>query len=107
MKIRFYNIIFIVTLIVIVTVLFGCSRFKHKQHIIVATSPNMPPLEMISKDNKIIGFDIDLIKVTASQGNSSIEIIPVIKNNLFYGLIDGTYNMVISAIRLTSALKSK
>ncbi|RKX96614.1 MAG: hypothetical protein DRP84_00235, partial [Spirochaetes bacterium] len=65
------------------------------------------PMEMITKDNKITGFDIDLIKFISEKSNFDINIIPVIKENLIYGLIDGTYNIVISGITFSTELKTK
>ena len=88
----------ILFLVIVLSFSVSCSRLKQKKSYIVATSPDNPPMEMITKDNKITGFDIDLIKFISEKSNFDINIIPVIKENLIYGLIDGTYNIVISGI---------
>ena len=85
----------------------SCSKFQQKKPYIVATSPDNPPMEMITTDNKLTGFDISLIKSISEKSNFNIEIIPVIRENLIYGLIDGTYDIVISGVSFSSELKTK
>ena len=97
----------ILFLVIVFSFCISCSRLKQKKSYIVATSPDNPPMEMITKDNKITGFDIDLIKFISEKSNFDINIIPVIKENLIYGLIDGTYNIVISGITYSTELKTK
>jgi len=102
------SILIIVLSLIILTLIFtSCSRLKVKKSFIVATSPDYPPMEMITKDNKITGFDIELIKSISKKSKFDINIIPVIRDNLFYGLIDGTYNIVISGIAYSTDLKTK
>ena len=100
-------IVLILTISVLTLSLVSCSKLKSKKSYIVATAPDNPPMEMITKDNRITGFDIDLIKAISEKSNFGINIIPVIRENLIYGLIDGTYNIVISGISFSTELKTK
>jgi len=75
----------------------NCSRFSKKERYIVATSPNNPPMEMVSEDRKIQGFDIDVINGIAELMDMELKIIPVLRGNLIYGLIDETYDIAISS----------
>jgi len=108
MKIFLKKSTFILVLtFVLILIIISCSKFKQKKSYIVATSPDNPPMEMITKDNKLTGFDINLIKSISKKSDFNIDIIPVIKENLIYGLIDGTYDIVISALSFPSELKTK
>jgi ABC-type amino acid transport substrate-binding protein len=71
---------------------------EKKDRYIVATTPNYPPLVMITKEKEITGYDIDVMKRIASYGGMTIKIIPVLEGNLLYGLIDETYDIAIAAI---------
>jgi ABC-type amino acid transport substrate-binding protein len=53
---------------------------------------------MIDKEKDIIGFDIDVIEQIATLADINIKIIPVLKGNLLYGLIDETHDIAISSI---------
>ncbi len=90
-----------------ITLLISCHRLSSHKKYIVATSPTLPPFEIITKDNQLSGFDIDIIKNIAEKTKLSIEIIPVLKDNLIYGLIDNTYDIVISGIKENSELVTK
>jgi polar amino acid transport system substrate-binding protein len=78
----------------------SCSRFFKKARYIVATSPSTPPLVMLDADKDIIGFDIDVINQIALRMDMNVKIIPVLKTNLLYGLIDETYDIAIASITL-------
>jgi len=82
-------------LLVLGSLLPACAK---KDRYIVATTPNYPPLVMITQEKEITGYDIDVIKRIASYGGMTIKIIPVLEGNLLYGLIDETYDIAIAAI---------
>ncbi len=77
----------------------SCSKLSFKKsRYIVATSPSTPPLVMIDKEKDIIGFDIDVIERIAILAEINIKIIPVLKGNLLYGLIDENHDIAIASI---------
>lgn len=78
----------------------SCSRLFKKGRYIVATSPSTPPLVMLDADKDIIGFDIDIVNQIALRMDMNVKIIPVLRTNLFYGLIDETYDIAIASITL-------
>lgn len=96
-RIKWLTISFV--LLVLPISLQTCSKIK-KEKIKVATSPNNPPLEMIDRQKRIVGFDIDVIKRIAELSDFSITVVPVLKGNLLLGLIDESYDIAISSINL-------
>ena len=96
---RLKKIILFLFMIISTINIISCSRFSFKKsRYIVATSPSAPPLVMIDKEKDIIGFDIDVIEQIAILADINIKIIPVLKGNLLYGLIDETHDIAISSI---------
>jgi polar amino acid transport system substrate-binding protein len=96
-----YAISLMLFLSISLTTLFSCSGSKEKKRYIVAVSPNKPPMEMIDEQKRIVGFDIDVIQAIAERTNISIKIIPVLRSNLFPGLLNETYDIAISSITVS------
>ena len=96
---RLKRIILLLFMIISAIHINSCSRLSFKKsRYIVATSPSTPPLVMIDKEKDIIGFDIDVIEQIAILADINIKIIPVLKGNLLYGLIDETHDIAIASI---------
>lgn len=82
-------------LLLVVMLMPACAK---KSRYIVATTPNYPPLVMITEEKEITGFDIDVIDKIAQLSSMEIKIIPVLEGNLLHGLIDETYDIAVAAI---------
>ena len=89
----------ILLILVIVLLASTCTLFKKKEKYIVASAPDTPPLSMINEKQKLVGFEIELIKEIASIEKLNIKIIPVLRENLIYGLIDETYDIAIGGLK--------
>jgi polar amino acid transport system substrate-binding protein len=82
------------------------AKFGKKEQYIVATSPNNPPMEMVDVEKNIIGFDIDVISRIAEYQKLDIKLVPVLKENIYHGLIDESYAIAISSLTLRNAAGS-
>ncbi|MGQ9615176.1 MAG: substrate-binding periplasmic protein [Spirochaetota bacterium] len=96
-----YRISVILFLSISLLSLLSCSGPREKKRYIVAVSPNKPPMEMIDEQKRIVGFDIDVIEAIAERMNISIKIIPVLRSNLFPGILNETYDIAISSITVS------
>ena len=85
--------------IALVFVIMSGVKFGKKERYIVATSPNNPPMEMVDTEKSIIGFDIDVISHIAEYQKINIKLVPVLKENIYRGLIDESYDIAISSLR--------
>ncbi|MBN2322463.1 MAG: amino acid ABC transporter substrate-binding protein [Spirochaetes bacterium] len=94
--------VFVVITVVVLTVTIG-AKISKKQRLTVGTVPDNPPMEMVDEGKQITGFDIDVMNLIAERQKFSISFLPVMKENIYRGLVDGTYDIVISSITLTAA----
>jgi polar amino acid transport system substrate-binding protein len=60
-----------------------------------------PPMEMLDKDKKIVGFDIDMIQAVAKAGGFEAVVKNVAWDGIFAGLTAGDYDAVLSAVTIT------
>jgi polar amino acid transport system substrate-binding protein len=96
-------LITISALLILVTV---GAKISRKQRYTVGTVPYNPPMEIVDEEQRIIGFDIDVMTQIAAAQNISVKFVPALKENIFRGLIDETYDIVISSLTLTDTASS-
>ncbi len=77
------------------------QRVAEKGDLIVGAAANMPPLNMTTKDGKIIGYEIDLARLIAGALGVSLKLAPMPFSELLPALEDGTVDMVISGMTIT------
>jgi polar amino acid transport system substrate-binding protein len=75
----------------------GCSK---STKYIVATDATWPPFEYVDDQNKIVGFDIDLMNAIAAKAGIEIEYQNVAFDPLLAGMAQGTYDAAISSITI-------
>ncbi|UCB46860.1 MAG: amino acid ABC transporter substrate-binding protein [Spirochaetota bacterium] len=92
--------------IIFVFIIMWGAKFGKKARYVVATSPNNPPMEMVDTDKNISGFDIDVISRIAEHQKITIKFVPVLKENIYHGLIDESYDIAISSLTLRAAAGS-
>ncbi len=80
----------------------------HKPHemgkcLIVGTSPDFPPFEYVdSKTGKIVGFDIDLIKLVAEKaGYKCVKIVSMDFDSLIPALQSGKIDVIAAGMSIT------
>jgi len=66
----------------------------------VATDATWPPFEYVDDQNKIVGFDIDLMDAIAAKAGLKIEYVNVGFDPLLAGMATGTYDAAISSITI-------
>jgi polar amino acid transport system substrate-binding protein len=76
----------------------GCTGSGNK--IRVATDATWPPFEYVDDQNKIVGFDIDLMDAIARKAGLEIEYVNVGFDPLLAGMATGTYDAAISSITI-------
>jgi len=68
-----------------VTALTAGSAIAAGKKIVVATDATWPPMEMVDKDKKIVGFDIDFMNEVAKAAGFTVEF----KNTAWDGIFAG------------------
>ncbi len=73
-----------------------------KEYLIVGTSPDFPPFEYIDKSGKIVGFDIDLIRLLAKKiGYKDIKIVSMDFDSLIPALLKGKIDVIAAGMSIT------
>jgi polar amino acid transport system substrate-binding protein len=60
------------------------------------------PFEMKNKNGEIIGFDVDLAQMMADDLGVSLEIVPTNWDGIIPALVDGKFDLIISAMAVTT-----
>ncbi len=90
--------------VIVAAALFAaCSPAPKK--IIVATDATWPPMEYVTADQEIVGFDVDLIKAVAKKAGFELEIKNQAWDGIFGGLAAKKYDAVISSVTITEERK--
>ncbi|MCL2154734.1 MAG: basic amino acid ABC transporter substrate-binding protein [Leptospirales bacterium] len=100
----------LLSVLFVLSLLFIFSACKKEQpadakKITVATDATWPPMEYIDEDRNIIGFDIDILKAAAKEGEFEVVIINQAWDGIFAGLDAGKYDAIISSITITEERK--
>jgi polar amino acid transport system substrate-binding protein len=93
---------YVIIALLVIAVTVG-AKISKKQRLTVGTVPYNPPMEMVGEENQITGFDIDVMNLIADRQKISVSFVPVLKENIYRGLVDGTYDIAISSITLDAA----
>ena len=67
----------------------------------IATDATWPPMEFIDENDKLTGFDIDIMNAAAEAAGYKIEIISVDWDVIFDGLAAGKYDAICSSLTIT------
>ena len=105
MKVRIVAILALV--LVLGTILTGCSGAKNGGAIVIATDAAFPPMEFVDANKGIVGFDIDLMNAIAKEMKLEIEFKNTAWDGIFAGLETGDYDAIMSAVTITDERKEK
>lgn len=75
--------------------------------LLVGTDPTYEPMEFKDKDNKIVGYDIDLITIVADELKKELVIKETNFDDIFNKLDAREYDMIISAVTITEERAKK
>ncbi len=78
------------------------DRILQKRELRVGLAPTFPPLEAVSKKGRIIGFDVDLAHLIASDLGVRLKLVPMGFGELLPALRAGRLDMVISGLTITA-----
>lgn len=90
-----------------VTALMSGSAFAAAKKIVVATDATWPPMEMVDKDKKIVGFDIDFMNEVAKAAGFTVEFKNTAWDGIFAGVEAGKYDAIISSVTITEERQKK
>jgi polar amino acid transport system substrate-binding protein len=82
-----------------------CAGNTETPTIVVATDPTYPPMEFRNDLGELVGFDIELMEAVASAGEFDVQFKSVPWDAIFGGLLNGSYDAVISAVTITEERK--
>jgi len=84
----------------------GTSAAQGKgKSITVATDATWPPMEMVDKSKKIVGFDIDFLNAVAKEAGFKVNFKNTAWDGIFAGLDTGKYDAIISSVTITEERK--
>ena len=78
------------------------DRIQQRGELVVGTAAGMPPLNMTTKDGKIIGLDADLSRYLADAMEVNLRLEPMAFKDLLPSLEAGKVDMVISGMTMTA-----
>jgi polar amino acid transport system substrate-binding protein len=78
------------------------DRIQRRGELVVGTAAGMPPLNMMTKDEKIIGLDADLSRYIADAMEVKLRLEPMAFKDLLPALEAGKVDMVISGMTMTA-----
>jgi polar amino acid transport system substrate-binding protein len=77
------------------------DRIQNRRELVVATMGNMPPLNMTTQDEKIIGLEPDLARMMADAMNVNVKFVKKPFPDLLPALQSGEVDMVLSGMTIT------
>ena len=83
----------------------GGSAFAAEKIYTVATDATWPPMEMVNKDKKIVGFDIDFLNAVANEAGFKVKFKNTAWDGIFAGIAAGKYDAIISSVTITEERK--
>ncbi|MBW2672556.1 MAG: basic amino acid ABC transporter substrate-binding protein, partial [Deltaproteobacteria bacterium] len=84
----------------------GCQRAAEEiTTITCATDATWPPMEMVSENKDIVGFDIDFFNAVAEEAGFKVEFKNTAWDGIFAGIAAGKYDAIISSVTITDERK--
>ncbi|MFQ5656674.1 MAG: transporter substrate-binding domain-containing protein, partial [Candidatus Methylomirabilales bacterium] len=80
----------------------GLAHILKKGELVVGTAASMPPLNMTTKDGKIIGLEPDLLRLMANAMNVKLKLKPMSFAQLLPALEAGEIDMIMSGMTITA-----
>lgn len=83
------------------------DRVQGRGELVVGTAADMPPLNITTKDNRIIGLEIDLARALAEALGVELRLQPIAFKDLLPALEAGKVDMVLSGMTITARRNSE
>ncbi len=81
------------------------SAAKPLGTVVVGTNAEFRPMEYVDKDNKIVGFDVDLMNALAKRANFTPKYVNTKWDGIFVALANGEFDAVVSSVTITDERK--
>ena len=78
---------------------------KAKGELVIATSPDFPPLESLSGDGSVTGIEMDLAAAVAEKLGVKMKVEQVNFDSILLGVMNGSYDVGISGFSVTEERK--
>ena len=75
--------------------------------LLAGSDETYPPLEFLDKSRRVVGFDVDLCSAIAKKMGLTLEVLPKEYKDLVPGLNGNQYDLIMSALPMTSDLGAK
>jgi polar amino acid transport system substrate-binding protein len=83
------------------------DRIQTRGELIIGTAADMPPFNMTTKDNRIIGLEIDLAQALAQAMDVELKLQAIAFKDLLPALEAGKVDMILSGMTITAKRNSK
>ena len=83
------------------------DRIQSRGELIVGTAADMPPFNMTTKDNRIIGLEVDLAQALAQAMDVELKLQAIAFKDLLPALEAGKVDMILSGMTITAKRNSK
>lgn len=96
------GVVTLLAAVVLVAAVFTGAVFAAEKKVLkVGSDCTYAPFEMINEKGEPDGFDIDIINAVAAKMGYEVQIINTAWDGIFPGLINGNYDVIISAVTIT------
>ena len=95
------KIVAVLLILLSATALFAAGQQENDNKIVIGSDCTWPPMEFITEDKEIVGFDIDMLYAMAEAGGFEIEVQNTAWDGIFAGLANGNYDAVCSSVTIT------
>ncbi|HWI62995.1 MAG TPA: basic amino acid ABC transporter substrate-binding protein [Symbiobacteriaceae bacterium] len=77
------------------------DKIKKDGKLLIGTSPDYPPFESLDKDNKVIGFDMDIMEAVAKKLGVKLEIVQINFDGLISALNAKKFDIMAAGVTVT------
>lgn len=106
-KLKFFIIIILCACICTYAFYFHSHENSSMKSITVATNPNWPPLEMLTSENEVVGYDIDIINAIVEELNFEVNFYVIPWSSIFSTLNSNKSDIIASTVTITEERKKK
>lgn len=81
------------------------DRVKNAGKIVIGIDDTYPPMEFKDKDNKLVGYDIDMANEIAKKLGVKVEFVPTAWDGIFMALQSKKFDVIHSTVSITDERK--
>ncbi|MBV7276293.1 amino acid ABC transporter substrate-binding protein [Clostridiaceae bacterium UIB06] len=81
------------------------DRVKKSGKIVVGVDDTYPPMEFKDKENKLVGYDVDMVNEIAKKLGVNVEFVPTAWDGIFMALQSKKFDLIQSSVSITDERK--